>query len=434
MGRRSQTRVLKAWMNGILVGTWTVGVANEFVYDESWLQSSQARPLSLSLPLRSEPYKDERVRAYFDNLLPDSNSIRQRLQKKFGTTSLSPFDLLSEIGRDCVGAVQLLGEGHSPSNVHRIIGAPVNEAEIEQLLGDYSSFGRQDQDDEDFRISIAGAQEKTALLHYQGQWHKPRDATPTTHIFKLPIGQLGQSEIDLSASVENEWLCEKILCGYGIPASSSEIMQFGRKKVLVVERFDRRFSDDGTWIIRRPQEDFCQATATPSGKKYENDGGPGINSIMNILLGSKNADEDRLSFFKTQIVFWMLCAIDGHAKNFSLFIESGGSYRLTPRYDVLSAYPMLGHGANQLSPHRVKMAMAITGKNRHYRWSEILPRHFIEMAAHCGLREDGASIIKQMMEATPDVIRNIENILPAKFPESVAGPILNGLAEAAKRR
>lgn len=154
---------------------------------------------------------------------------------------------------------------------------------------------------------------------------------------------------------------------------------------------------------------------------------------MNILLGSKNADEDRLSFFKTQIVFWMLCAIDGHAKNFSLFMESGGSYRLTPRYDVLSAYPMLGHGANQLSPHKVKMAMAITGKNRHYRWSEILPRHFIEMAAQCGLTKEGASVIKQMVETTPDVTRNIENTLPAKFPEHVALSILNGLSDAAKK-
>jgi serine/threonine-protein kinase HipA len=422
-------------MNGISVGVWTVGSTgvNEFTYDKEWLSLSTSRPLSLSMPMRSEAYKDDRVRAFFDNLLPDNDQIRQRIQERFGTSSSSPFDLLTEIGRDCVGAIQLLPDGDLPGNVRTITGVAVNDEEIEQLLGNAISLGRQNQDDEDFRISIAGAQEKTALLRYQGQWLKPHDATPTTHIFKLPTGQPGQPGIDLTTSVENEWLCEQIMRGYGIEASRSEIMEFGARKVLVVERFDRRFSEDKSWILRLPQEDFCQATGTPPGKKYENDGGPGINKIMSILLGSKNADQDRLDFFKTQIAFWMLCAIDGHAKNFSLFIESGGSYRMTPRYDVLSAYPVLGHGANKLSPHKVKMAMAITGKNRHYRWDDILPRHFIETGAQCGLREDCATVIQKMAEATPGVISKIKGILPEEFPESVSEPILTGLEEAAKK-
>jgi serine/threonine-protein kinase HipA len=422
-------------MNGITVGKWIVKStgADEFVYDASWLLSPLARPLSLSMPLRSEPYKDERVLAYFDNLLPDNDQIRQRIQKRFSTSSSSPFDLLTEIGRDCVGAIQLLPDGYIPNNIHRITGTPLDEFEIEQLLSNTVSLGHQNDDAEDFRISIAGAQEKTALLRHNGQWLKPHDATPTTHIFKLPIGQLGQTGIDLTTSVENEWLCEQILRGYGIQTTSSEIMQFGSKKVLVVERFDRKFSADNSWIIRVPQEDFCQATGTPPGKKYENDGGPGINKIMNVLLGSKNADDDRLSFFKTQIIFWMLCAIDGHAKNFSIFIEPGGNYQLTPRYDVLSAYPMLGHGANKLSPQKIKMAMAITGKNRHYRWNEIRPTHFIEMAAQCGLTEDCAFIIKQIVTATPEVIQNITNTLPPNFPQNVSQPILHGLADAAQK-
>ena len=74
----------------------------------------------------------------------------------------------------------------------------------------------------------------------------------------------------------------------------------------------------------------------PSDRKYEADGGPGIRTIMGLLLGSSRADDDRRDFFKTQILYWLLCAIDGHAKNFSLFLEAGGGYRLTPRYDVLS--------------------------------------------------------------------------------------------------
>ncbi|MGZ8983648.1 MAG: type II toxin-antitoxin system HipA family toxin [Methylotenera sp.] len=435
MGRPSKTQVLRVWMNGFSVGNWKVGAngANDFVYDKSWLSQTEARPISLSMPLRSEPYRDDRVRAFFDNLLPDTDQIRQRIQANFGTSSTSPFDLLTEIGRDCVGAIQLLPDGDDPSDIRTIKGTPVNNEEIEQLLSNAISFGRQTKNDEDFRISIAGAQEKTALLKHQGQWLKPHNATPTTHIFKLPIGQPGQLGIDLSTSVENEWLCEQILRRYGIESSNSEMMQFGKKKVLVVERFDRRISKDGSWILRLPQEDFCQATGTPSGKKYESDGGPGISKIMSILLGSKNAEQDRLNFFKTQVVFWMLCAIDGHAKNFSLFIESGGSYRMTPRYDVLSAYPVLGHGANMLSPNKVKMAMAFTGKNRHYHWEGILTRHLIETGLQCGLIEDCATVIQDLAEATPDVISHIENIIPDGFPGSVAQPILSGLEAAANK-
>lgn len=435
MGRRSKTQVLRVWMNGISVGIWTVSSngAYEFVYDQEWLSLSVARPLSLSMPMRSEAYRDDRVRAFFDNLLPDNDQIRRRIQTKFSTSSTSPFDLLTEIGRDCVGSILLLPDGDIPENIHTIAGAQVNDEEIEQLLGHAISLGRQGRDDDDFRISIAGAQEKTALLRHQGKWMKPHGATPTTHIFKLPMGQPGQLGIDLTTSVENEWLCEQIMREYGIETSRSEIKQFGARKVLVVERFDRRVSKDGSWIMRLPQEDFCQATGTHPGKKYESDGGPGISKIMNILLGSKNADQDRLSFFKTQIAFWMLCAIDGHAKNFSLFIESGGSYKMTPRYDVLSAYPVLGHGANQLSPNKVKMAMAFTGKNRHYRWDEILPRHIIATAQQCGLQEDCASIIKNMAEETPRVINEVSRILPAEFPSRVAEPILSGLDNQAEQ-
>jgi serine/threonine-protein kinase HipA len=94
---------------------------------------------------------------------------------------------------------------------------------------------------------------------------------------------------------------------------------------------------------------------------------------------------------------------------------------------------MLGHGANKLSPQKIKMAMAITGKNRHYRWNEIRPTHFIEMAAQCGLTENCAFIIKQIVTATPEIIRHIASTLPSTFPQHVSQPILHGLADAAKK-
>ena len=81
---------------------------------------------------------------------------------------------------------------------------------------------------------------------------------------------------------------------------------------------------------------------TPAGAKYESDGGPGIETIMGILANSADAARDRMNFFVTQLVFWVLAAIDGHAKNFSIAHLPGNTYRSTPLYDVLSAHPIIG--------------------------------------------------------------------------------------------
>ena len=202
--------------------------------------------------------------------------------------------------------------------------------------------------------------------------------------------------------------------------------------MLVVDRFDRRLSADGQWFMRLPQEDFCQATATAPALKSECDGGPGIGKIMELLLGSDRAAEDRRDFMRTQLVSWLLAAIDGHAKNFSVFLQAGGAYRLTPRYDVLSAYPVLGNGRGKLSPHKITMAMAVSGKNRHYRWKEISARHWRETARRCGFSEMKA-IMDELIARTPTVVEQASARLPRRFPAQIAETILSGTASAARR-
>ena len=420
-------------MNAELVGHWRVPVSGrqEFLYAETWLASPVTRPMSLSLPLRPsrEPYRDN-VEAFFDNLLPDSRPIRERIQRRFKTESAGAFDLLREVGRDCVGALQLLDEDEPAPNVRKITGDPLRRAEVESVLASALTPTRGEREDEDtFRISIAGAQEKTALLWQDGQWHRPTGATPTTHILKLPMGVSPQG-IDLTTSVENEWLCAQIVQAYGIETAPCRIETFGEYKTLVVDRFDRRLADGGKWWLRLPQEDFCQVTGTPSALKYENDGGPGIRKIMDLLLGSERAAEDRRDFIRTQLVFWLLAAIDGHAKNFSIFLLPGGAFRLTPRYDILSAYPMIGHGRGRLSPQKITMAMAVEGKNRHYHWNGIRLRHWMETAKRCGVPQM-ETIIREIVDLTPTVVENVRDITPSKFPAEIGGRILDGVKTAA---
>lgn len=434
MPRPRQSKALSVWMNGERVGLWhtRTGGSHTFVYADSWLASPLARPISLSLPLRpsNEPFR-EGVESFFDNLLPENRAIRERIQRRFRTTGSSAFDLLEAVGRDCVGALQLLPEDAVPGNLSTITGERFNEIQVADLLTS-SLSDRNDNDgaaSDHFRISLAGAQEKTGLLWHDNAWHRPTGTTPTTHIFKLPIGT-GPHGIDLSTSVENEWLCGRILKAYGVPTAESQIWNFGDFKVLVVERFDRRLSSDKTWWLRLPQEDLCQATGTPPGIKYEVDGGPGIRAIMDLLQGSSRAEQDRKDFLRTQVIFWLLAAIDGHAKNFSVFLLPQGSYELTPRYDVLSAHPVIGHGRGKLSTHKAAMAMAVLGKNRHYRLQEIECRHWLETARRCGfagMRE----IIDQLVGETPKVVAEVRTQIPEAFPERIAETILTGLTSQA---
>ena len=436
MARPRKRKALDVWMNGLQVGTWAQESTGEhvFVYSQDWLAQPEARPLSLSMPLRTRtPYRGSVVESWFDNLLPDSREIRQRMQSRFHAVSTRAFDLLAEIGRDCVGAVQLLPEEQAPEDIGRIRGEALTESDVAALLR-ATPLASADNEASDFRISLAGAQEKTALLWHEGRWQRPLGATPTTHIFKLPLGRVGNFQGDLSTSLENEWLCSRIVATYGLPIAGAEIGVFEDQKALIVERFDRRLASDGSRWLRLPQEDLCQALDVPPSLKYEADGGPGVRPIMELLLGSRLADQDRRMFLKAQIVFWLLCATDGHAKNFSVAIEPEGRFRMTPLYDVISVWPLIGHGANQLAPERTKMAMAAISRNRHYRWNDIRPRHWLSTAQACGFETATMQgIIDELVEQTPQVIASIETALPESFPAPVSDPILRGLEYGARR-
>jgi serine/threonine-protein kinase HipA len=420
---------LSIWMNGLRVGTWSVvrGV-HSLAYDPAWVDSPAGRPLSLSLPftLRNEPICGAKVAYYFDNLLPDADAIRNRLRSRFSTESTVAFDLLKVIGRDCVGAVQLMPGDEQPSGFDRIEGEVLNERAVEAAIAASLSPARVIGQEEayDFRISLAGMQEKTALLYHKGRWHRPLGATPTTHILKLPLGLIGALQMDMKGSLENEFLCSRLMHHMGLPTARCEILEFGRQNVLSVERFDRRLLEEG-WIARLPQEDFCQALGLPSSKKYEADGGPGMREILRILDASLAAVEDKRAFLKAQIVFWHLAATDGHAKNFSLFLERGGRHRMTPFYDVLSAWPVIGRGARALDPKKVKLAMAVRSESAHWKLAEIRPRTWDATARVAGFG-DAQELLHEVSQTASKAVEATGHELPADFPGEIRDKIFEG--------
>ncbi len=442
MARKSRGRTLVLWANGQCVGRWTTPTRGdmELQYERAWQDSDLGRPLSLSLPfnVHGEPIRGDSVANYFDNLLPDSTDIRKRVALRFKTGSLEPFDLLRAIGRDCVGAIQLLAEGEYPAGLGKIEGVEMSEEDIERHLLEVVSpahFGVSPDPEDDFRISLAGAQEKDAYLRWEGKWLKPRGTTPTTHIFKLPIGMVGGRRADFSTSVDNEWLCMKLLQAYGLPTANVEIATFGHQRLLIVERFDRRLSASGETLLRLVQEDFCQATGTSPLRKYESEGGPGLKQIFPILRQSAKAPEDMHTFMASQVLFWMLRAPDGHAKNFSIHLLAGAASRfhLTPVYDVMSAYPAMGVGPHQWADQEITLAMALHGKNRHYQMHTVLRRHFSSTAKLLGYGADAEELVRELIEKTPSAIEQVQRQIPAGFSQRVVDTVLAGLSKAAQQ-
>ncbi|WP_237716340.1 type II toxin-antitoxin system HipA family toxin [Catenovulum agarivorans] len=409
-------------MNGILVGELHYRQGSlSFQYDESWLKRAGSRALSQSLPMGA-PLNNQAVEAYFDNLLPDNINIRRNIVTRLGANSTSTFDLLESIGRDCVGAVAL---SQSPPSGHlpQLELSPCNENAIATLLKNTrvsNTLGMQD--NEDFRISLAGAQEKTALTWWNNQWHKPLGKTPTTHILKPPIQHHSGMNIDLTSSVDNEWFCLQFLNELDIPAAKASIEQFEDERVLVVERFDRKLANNA--IIRLPQEDFCQALGRLSDNKYEEHGGPSAHDIMELLSLSLNPINDRTLFMKIQVLFWLLAGIDGHAKNFSIFLQAKG-FCLTPFYDVMSAYPYFGQG--NIQPQKIKMAMKVHSKNTHYRWSRILARHWLNHANYLSFPEnDMKAILVELCETVPDALIRASDSASNLFSHQVGEAITKG--------
>jgi serine/threonine-protein kinase HipA len=425
MPRRRRHQPLNVFLNSRLVGHLrrkSTG-AIEFQYDAAWLAWKFALPVSISLPLREDAYTGASVLAVFEGLLPDSKDIRQRIAARVQAQGTDAYSLLDAIGHDCVGALQFLPPESDPGPAGAVNGTPINDDEITALINNLGTAPLGVSEDAGFRISIAGAQEKTALLFWQSRWYKPEGPTATTHIFKPSIGRLPRG-LDLTFSVENEYLCLKLLEAFGLPVPKVSMATFGERRVLIVERFDRRWTKDHR-LLRVPQEDCCQALSILPTLKYESDGGPGIEAIVKLLRDSDSPAEDQRKFFKAIIAFWLLGATDGHAKNFSVFLSPGGRYRMTPLYDVLSAQPNVDAG--QIQHDRFKLAMAV-GNNRHWIIDRILPRHFIQTALKAGVGEEVVRSILEELNGTADKAAD-ETLasLPPGFPNEVSASIRKGM-------
>jgi len=427
VGRKRRGRVLDVYVGSSKVGRYSLepSGATSFRYDPDWLSSEKAFPISLSMPLSDRLWSGEGATSYFDGLLPDDRTVREKIAAREHADSAGIFDLLAVIGRDCVGALRFVPEGLDPGDPTKMEYRPVTDNEIAARIASLgiTPLGVHAEDD-DFRISIAGVQEKTAFLRVDDQWQLPLGPTPTSHIFK-PAMKGGPAGADFSDTPWNEWLCLVLCRALGLESANAEVLIFDDEPVLAIERFDRAWQDGV--LYRLPQEDICQALGVPPARKYQSDGGPGIADVLEFLNGAITPYEDRLTFMKVQIVFWLLAAIDGHAKNFSIFLSPGG-YRLTPLYDVMSATPW-----PEFPVQKSKLAMTI-GDGGYYRLNQIQLRHFYQTGQKAGLREqDMDSIFSDLITRMDDAISGAAvSAADAGMPASTSSAILDGASNRAR--
>ena len=296
------------------------------------------------------------------------------------------------------------------------------DKEAARILGDLARNPLGVGEDQDFRISLAGAQEKTALLYWKDKWQVPHGTTATTHIIKPQIGTLPNG-IDLTNSVENEHFCLELVAALGLARGK------------IADRRFRRPARARGRAVRPPMDARQAAAAAAAGGLLPGALGAAGAQIRirrrsrhssrfpNLLKGSDTPDDDRRTFLKAQMVFWLLGATDGHAKNFSLRLAPGGRFRLTPLYDIISTQPSLDAG--QIRQNQMKLAMAV-GDSRHYVVHTISGRHFLQTAKRCGLPDKMVKeAIAELIAIVPSRLAKTVAALPPKFPAKLTASIVD---------
>lgn len=384
-----------------------------FVYHEDWRTDQNAYPISLSMPLAASEHHHEVVDAYLWGLLPDNDRTLERYAQRFHVSARNPVALLAHLGEDCAGAIQFA----VPERVDALLADATKPPDVEWLgtdaiaseLGNLRKTGIPTERSGAGQFSLAGAQPKIALLFEDGRWGRPRGRTPTNTILKPPSGEF-------EGFAENEHICLELAGRVGLGSVQSRVLRFGDEIAIAVERFDRR-RVNGSYH-RLHQEDMCQALGITPFKKYQNDGGPGIPKIAELLRESSQEPSEDLERFLSAMAFnWVTAATDGHAKNYALLHGPRAATRLAPFYDILSYLPYAEPGL-----HKIKLALRIGSQ---YEVRRVGRRNWEDLAKEIGLRSaDVLSLVERVIDS---VLSSVEGVKSKASADGLNTEIVNSL-------
>jgi serine/threonine-protein kinase HipA len=394
-------------------------------YTTDWQASAASHSLSVSMPLAQISYPQKIVMPYLWNLLPENENVLQRWAQQYHVSAGNPFKLLAHVGADVPGAAQFI----PPERLEEIqterrpaiewMTSDELAERLRQLRADIAAVRRPG---DLGKMSLPGAQAKTAYYYDSeaNRWGVPSGRAPTTHIIKPCVP-------GFDGLVENEHLCQNIAGRLGMPAANSFVLALD-ETYIVVERYDRLPPLSGSPFVQRiHQEDVCQALGLMPGKKYQEDGGPGIAQIVTLIRRvSSDPETDVDRFLQANMLNWFIGGTDAHAKNYSLLIGAGDEVRLAPLYDVSSQLPY-----RELIQQRLSMKIG-----DHDDIGRIGIEDWRKVARTSALEEDRIlAMLTDMGRALPDHISGEhEQATTEGLSEKVVGPLARQLIEHAKER
>ena len=347
-----------------------------FRYHPEYLDSSDAAAISISLPLREEPYSTAQTASFFEGLLPEGFTRRSVAQWMHADEN-DYLSILHGLGRECLGAICVTAEHEELEAAYE----PVTAQQVRDLASEGATKSAELVTKS--HLSLTGASGKVGLYYSKDQdnWFLPKGTAPSTHIVK-------QSHIRLDSIVTNEQLALSTASKCGIIIPDSFIINTGEGKenevLFATERYDRMISNQSSKInglyrpLRLHQEDFAQAMGIPSSRKYEKKTAEYMRGMFDILRRySSDPVRDQLRLWDIIVFNYLIGNTDAHIKNFSLLYNSSlKSLRLAPAYDIVST--------TVYDQSTRDMAFNIGGV---YSIDEIERGHFITAAKAVGLGE-----------------------------------------------
>ncbi len=343
-----------------------------FQYENSWLSLDSAFAISFTMPLSHiGPFSNRITKSFFENLLPEGMN-KDRINQSFRDIAKDGFKFLTTFGLDCAGALTISSaRSNSAASPGQLTEIPVGE--IDRTIRESKDLFNFTHKKYHSRFSLAGAQEKAAIVLRGKKIFIPTGEYPSTHILKIPIRNIGNG-VD---SVYNEFFCMKLARSIGFYVPKVQIIS-GEFPYFIVDRFDRYQSEDR--VHRIHQFDFCQALGYLPTQKYEEDGGPPIREHYRAIIGKSQVTiKDALRYLDWIAFNLIIGNNDCHSKNISIIYSPEG-YTLAPFYDLISTavYPRIDG----------KFAIAIGKPGRgQFLWYKLRPYHFHGVERQIGLRE-----------------------------------------------
>lgn len=307
-----------------------------FTYCEEYLRKEAARPISFSLPLKSEPFSKLETRNYFEGLLPEGFS-RRAVANYVKVSEDDYLAILESLGRECLGALVIINKGEPWVKGEYI---KLSEEEVAKLAAEGASKSTEILTET--HLSLTGASGKVGLYYDEKEktWYLPKGIKASTHIVK-------QSHVRLERIVLNEFFCMNVAKKLGIDIPETFIVNIGDGKdsevLFATKRYDRKLAADGGCTenhaspMRLHQEDFCQALGIPASEKYEHDNQEYMKKMFELIRRvSSNPLEDQLKLWDMIVVNYLIGNTDCHIKYYSLiYSENLKSVRLAPAYDIV---------------------------------------------------------------------------------------------------